>query len=112
MIRKIKCQICENETEIDSSHIILNTKSPVCCDRCGTNFEVFLDSIKPHSYDKLIPILEIGELIKISNEQHAWHDEIGIIREKKHKHYRIEILGKLIWIPEHWVQKDDIDYIS
>ena len=50
------------------------------------------------------PILPIGQLVNIVNQQHIWHNDIGIIRDKKFKHYRIEVHGQLVWMPETWVK--------
>ncbi len=54
-----------------------------------------------------IPLLEIGDIARIINKQHAWYNDIVIIRDKKHKQYRIEVHGRNIWVPEHWVGIDD-----
>ena len=56
-----------------------------------------------------LPILSIKDIVRITNQQHPWHNDIAIIRDIKHKHYRIEIHGRNVWIPEHWVEKYD-DY--
>jgi transcription initiation factor TFIIIB Brf1 subunit/transcription initiation factor TFIIB len=107
--QKIRCRICKNETVIDL-HSLLSADP--CCDSCGTSLEASLVDAVPHSYEESIPVLRVGEIVKISNEQHVWHGEIGIIRNKKHKQYRIEVLGKLLWVPEHWVQTNDTDDFS
>jgi|CXWL01.1.fsa_nt_gi DNA-directed RNA polymerase subunit RPC12/RpoP len=48
-------------------------------------------------------VLKIGTLITIVNKEHPWYKQIGLVRGVKHKHYRIEAFGKLIWMPADWV---------
>lgn len=76
----------------------------ITCDKCGTIFSS-IDIV--HSED--IPPLNIGTLVKVINRQHAWYDQIAIIRAKKHKFYRIEIFNTLLWVPEDWVIEDDFN---
>jgi hypothetical protein len=75
------------------------------CDNCGSYLCV--EQIK--KLPELIPELPIGQIVKICNKEHVWFDEIAIIKDKKHKHYRIELLGKLIWVPDDWVETHDIE---
>lgn len=99
MIR-VTCQICQ------ASQTVLTQNEPILCDSCGMPLPLSLAA--PHFPVESIPALDIGDVVKISNEEHVWNGEIAIIRNKKHKHYRIEVLGQLLWVPEHWVQKNDI----
>jgi hypothetical protein len=54
-----------------------------------------------------LPVLEEGELVRITNEQHPWYNELSLICDRKHKHYRIEANGSKLWVPEHWVERID-----
>ena len=47
--------------------------------------------------------VKIGMLVCIYNQQHIWHNEIGIIREIGNGFCRVELLGKLVWMPTHWL---------
>ena len=47
--------------------------------------------------------IKIGLLVRIYNQEHIWHDEIGIIRAIGNGFCRIELLGKLVWMPNHWL---------
>lgn len=46
---------------------------------------------------------EIGDIVKIINKEHIWYEEIGLIAERKIGFVRVEILGSLVWMPNHWV---------
>jgi len=74
-----------------------------------------------------------GSLVKINNREHVWHDEIAIIRDHNELvepqqgsvqiteagekpfepmtrfFYRIEILGRLTWVPGHWLLPTEDD---
>jgi hypothetical protein len=57
-------------------------------------------------------MIPVGALVKICNHEHIWHGQIGIVRNVKDiKFYRVELLGKLVWMPQHWltVIEDDND---
>ena len=49
--------------------------------------------------------IKIGMLVRIYNQEHIWHGEIGIIRAINNEFYRVELLGKLVWMPSHWLVK-------
>jgi hypothetical protein len=51
--------------------------------------------------------IKIGLLVRIYNQEHIWHNEIGIVREVGLIFSRIELLGKLIWMPNHWLVEVD-----
>jgi hypothetical protein len=54
--------------------------------------------------NQTIPSIRIGALVRIYNHEHIWHGEIGIIRDIKNIGFcRVEMLGKLIWVPQHWL---------
>ena len=83
----------------------------VICYNCEGTIKIPCETIileKP-STTIVLPVLQIGEIVKIDNENHVWHDEIAIIRAVKPKHYRLEIHGQLIWIPESWVTPHELN---
>jgi hypothetical protein len=51
----------------------------------------------------IVSNIEVGILVRIYNQEHIWHNEIGIVREIGPVFSRIELLEKLIWIPNHWL---------
>jgi hypothetical protein len=87
--------------EFDSTYII--------CYNCGSRINIQCETIITNTPGQAVtlPALNIGELVRITNKDHVWYNEIGIIRAKKFKHYRLEINGKLVWFPENWVESNE-----
>ena len=50
-----------------------------------------------------VSTIKIGMLVRIYNQEHVWHNEIGVVRVKSFAFCRVELLGKLVWIPNHWL---------
>ena len=46
--------------------------------------------------------VKVGMLVRVYNQEHIWHNEIGIVRDIRGVFFRVEILGKLVWMPKHW----------
>ena len=45
-----------------------------------------------------------GDLVLVYNHEHVWHNQLAIVRNKSSNgFYRIELLGVLSWVPEHWL---------
>jgi 3D (Asp-Asp-Asp) domain-containing protein len=87
----------------DSAHITCYH----CDQKININCETATTNVQPIAFD--LPMLPIGALVVIINKEHPWSDDIGIIRGKKYKHYRIEIHGQLIWMPENWIKQHEFD---
>ena len=87
--------------ELDSTYIV--------CYNCGSRINIQCETIISSKLEQtvILPVLEPGELVRITNKDHVWYNEIGIIRAKKFKHYRLEINGELIWFPENWVKLNE-----
>jgi len=51
-----------------------------------------------------LPPLALGTIVRVVNAQHAFFDDIAVIRDKKFRHYRIELHGAMIWVPAEWVE--------
>jgi hypothetical protein len=48
--------------------------------------------------------VKVGILVRIYNQEHIWHNEIGIIRAISPSGFcRVELLGKLVWMPASWL---------
>lgn len=73
------------------------------CQNCGAKILLVSENNIPKLNKYELPPLPESSLVKITNKEHPWYDEIGIIRERKFRHYRIEIYGQLIWMPEEWI---------
>ena len=55
---------------------------------------------------QILPELKVGTEIYINNKEHKFNLEQGKVIGKDHRHYKVELihLGKVIWVPEHWVE--------
>lgn len=53
--------------------------------------------------------VKVGMLVRIYNQEHIWHGEIGIIRAIKSGFSRVELLGQLVWMPNHWLVEAEED---
>jgi len=96
------CEESQITYEFDSTYII--------CYNCGSTINIQSETIITSpglEQIVILPELETGELVKVINEDHVWYGEIGIIRAKKFKHYRLEINGELVWFPENWVESNE-----
>lgn len=51
--------------------------------------------------------LQIGDVVKIVNEEHVWSGEYAIIREIKPGSCRVELHGRLVWLPNNWIRNDE-----
>jgi len=108
------CPACGIKNSCDESRMIYERDFVyVICSICGSTIKIQCETItsKPQQ-EILLPALEIGEVVKITNRDHVWFNEIAIIRAIKFKHYRLEIHGQLIWVPEDWVESDEPDDVN
>lgn len=53
---------------------------------------------------QISPVFEKGDIVRINDSDHIWHNTIAIVRDKKPAHYRLEFNGKLVWIHESHVE--------
>jgi hypothetical protein len=82
----------------------------VDCYNCGCKINISYELVAEQPIISTnVPVLPIGTVIAIVNKEHPWYDDIGIIRDKKFKHYRIEVHGQLVWMPEDWVKQNELD---
>jgi hypothetical protein len=83
---------------------------PINCHHCNKAFTlvpdgtITVEDTGRVNLEGTLPVLEKGETVLLNNEEHPWHNEIALICDKKHKHYRLEIRGKRLWVPENWVK--------
>lgn len=114
MTQILKCPHCGSISAYDLSEINLDlVESYVSCYNCVETIPLITEDIiigntdeKTHSKE-MFPVLEKGETIVIVNEEHPWNGELALVCGVKHKHYRIEIFGKRIWVPFEWVRPTD-----
>lgn len=88
-------------------------EGPINCYHCDKVFTfvsegtVAVEDTGRVNLEETLPVLEKGETVLLDNEEHPWHNEIALICDKKHKHYRLEIRGKRLWVPENWVKTNE-----
>jgi hypothetical protein len=47
--------------------------------------------------------VKVGMLVRVYNQEHIWHNETGAVREVGPVFSRVELLGKLVRLPNHWL---------
>ena len=64
------------------------------------------------SWSAQIPEIELGIDVYITNAEHEFHLERGVIVDKDHVHYRVlftsqdeRLDNKKVWVPENWVAR-------
>ena len=106
----LKCSNCGNTDDYDLSEVNFDVaESHVNCHNCVATIiflaeGIIIENIGRTCSAQIVPVLENGRSVSIINEEHPWNGEIALICDSKHKHYRIEIFGKKIWVPSEWVR--------
>ena len=107
----LECSNCGYADDYDLSEINFDIiESCVNCHNCTIAITIKMETEEVVvEYNKecsaqIVPVLENGRSVSIINEEHPWNGEIALICDSKHKHYRIEIFGKKIWVPSEWVR--------
>ena len=94
------CPSCGNiEYTLDAVYIATDNNPYVECPLCGVDL-LLASRINNKPQQKTSVVFENGDIVRINNRDHVWHDTIAIVRAKKHLHYRLEFNGKLVWIHE------------
>lgn len=116
---KIMCDACGYEGRYIPEEIRTDDtlESFVTCNLCEANITIpseYLveNRIDQDTLEEILPVLKEGEVVLIDNKEHPLNNQIGLICERKHKHYRVEIQGKKIWMPEHWVKSHELDKLN
>ena len=47
--------------------------------------------------------IKIDMLVRIYNQEHIWHNKVGVIETPGPVFSRIELSGRLVQIPNHWL---------
>lgn len=117
MTDRFICPSCGTRNNYDIENFIFSAfDSHVICKNC--QHEIPINNISENEYRKETngeecrTVLENGTIITITNSDHVWYGQIGIICGSKHKHYRIEVLGKRVWMPTDWVKTNESDNID
>lgn len=106
----LKCPNCGYVGDYDTSEVDFDiTESYVDCHNCIEIIILITEGIIVENTNRtystqILPVLENGRSVIIINKEHPWNGEIALICDSKHKHYRIEIFDKKIWVPSEWVK--------
>ena len=103
----LQCKNCGFRTGYDTS-----LGNAFVCKRCSQCIIIIGNESEPgvkleQDEEELLPL---GTIVKITNKQHVWFDEIAIICGVKHRFYRLELHGTKMWVPYEWVIKDEPFY--
>lgn len=109
-MQTLKCPHCGSVNDYELSEVIFDlAESYINCYNCikTITFITEIITINDGKTYPTPPVLRNGTIVVIINEEHIWSGEIALICGIKHKHYRIELLGKKIWVPFEWVKQTD-----
>lgn len=113
MTQSLKCPNCNVRDSYDLAEVNVNLHgSFILCHHCFEPIELVTEHAAVRAADKRTlnedkPEFKNGDLVVLINEEHPWSKELAIVREVGHKHYRIEILGRKVWVPFQWVASTD-----
>lgn len=108
----LHCSSCGVVCNYDESAVQHDLyRSFVWCNNCGGQIDLPRESVVYPISDmgQVLPPLDPGDIVRITNREHPWFEDIGIIRQKKFKHYRVEVHGQLVWLPEDWVAYNEFN---
>ena len=110
----LKCPHCGASNSYDPSEVYLElAEGYVYCYNCIRTITIVTEGVtvedrgRDTCSEPILPVLEEGEIVVITNEEHPWNGELALICGIKHKHYRIEIFGCKLWVPFDWVKQID-----
>lgn len=103
---KLECDQCLNDVEFTTE------EGQMICPNCGyvviiATETIIINDKSPQTHSPSVEVLEEGTVVIVDNANHIWHNEVAIIRSVKHKFYRIEFLGRQVWVPYEWVKKHE-----
>jgi len=106
-VKKI-CNNCGCYNNIIPQDVHIGENPFVLCEFCMDIITISNEYQSENTFIKeQIPLLNIGTVIIVDNKEHPLHNQIGIIKSKKHKHYRVELDNQLIWMPQHWIKQHE-----
>jgi len=118
MHKDLICPNCSISFEIDSNEVVVGpTGLCVTCPVCGYLGTVGIFSgeaalaeniTNPHG----LAVLKIGDVVQVTNSEHIWYNEFALICDVKPLFYRIEVMGRKIWVPQHWVKINEPNDIN
>lgn len=113
-MQTLKCPHCGFVGNYDISEVITDlAESYINCYNCIETITLITEGVVIENTNErtcsetILPVLEEGDTVVIINEEHPWNGEIALICGTKHRHYRIELHGKKVWVPFEWVESTD-----
>jgi Zn-finger nucleic acid-binding protein len=95
----------------------LDEIQPIYCPFCDRiwivehNQIIYQENVLPSKIYEILPELREGTIVYINNKQHHLFLEKGIVSQRNHRYYRIQLIssdkklnGKQMWFPEHWIE--------
>ncbi len=108
-----KCDCCGRENEYGMRQVNFGFSDGyyIDCVYCFTPISLYItnETIGAKFTQEPPPkVLNKGTVVKFDNRDHVWHNEIAIICDTKTGFYRLELLGKKIWVPQNWVIEHEL----
>ena len=94
----MKCPSCNRVLSLD----VLNLLCSLLCPHCMAT--ILVEQYPPPSTLQCSSKYNTGDIVKIINKEHLWFQEIAIVRESKNRFCKIELFGRTIRVPEHWLE--------
>lgn len=119
MIMKLVCKVCGRRRTADLDDV--NARLEIVCFGCLSVLsytvvdeeQVLLGVRGKHGDPSLVPEnpvtesppeIPVGSEIRIENRDHVLHGRTGVVVSKKHVHYRVDLDGLVVTVPELWVR--------
>lgn len=105
MPNDITCPNCQISftTDFNDLQVINSAGIGATCPVCGYN--VLVASLTENIVNQHVSeVLKIGDVVQITNTEHVWCNEFAVICDVKPLFYRIEVMGRKMWVPQHWVK--------
>lgn len=118
MLSDFICPNCSISFTINLNELTVGTGG-ICaiCPVCGYSAQIRTFSgeaslaeniTNPHGLE----VLKIGDVVQVTNSEHVWYNEFAVICDVKPLFYRIEVMGRKMWVPQHWVKINELNDIN
>ncbi len=104
---RLRCNNCDGIDTYDIDDIQIGYTTSIPCTHCSLPINIVTENIavgEKLEQETVQQVLKEGDIVRLDNENHVWHNQIALICGTKHKFYRLEINGKKIWVPKEWVK--------
>jgi hypothetical protein len=102
------CETCSTALSLDDVEVF-DFQGYVVCKSCGFPNQVHTD--RPYGWSSNVragaprSVLKEGDVARFDNPDHIWHNEPVIVRQTKPLFFRVEVNGKLTWVPQDWIKE-------